>query len=78
MNASDVIKARKKWKALRDGISPAIGNKREALEGMVNNGTLLKDAIATLDNGIQVVGYRDRQNRYAGDNYEVPGERQND
>ena len=69
MDANEVAEARKKWISERQGVSPAMGNRPE---NMVKNGTIIKEVIATFDNGVQVVGYMDKQNRFAGTNYEVP------
>jgi|GEM_PF-6634936 len=68
MNINNIAKARKEYVGERTGISPLCGNIN--LEDMVARGIITRTVIAVMDNGIEVVGYCDLQNRLVATTHE--------
>ena len=75
MYLNNIAKAIKEYVNERTGISPLCGNIN--LEDMAARGIIMRTVIAVMDNGIEVVGYCDHQNRLVATTHE-PSNRKKD
>jgi len=70
MSPKELTEAEIEWKKGR-GISPLAGNNND-LTGLAERGTINREVLGVLKNGIAKIGYSDRQGRVIAVTHETP------
>lgn len=71
MTVKEIGDARQEFQDKCTGISPLNANIGATIDFLIMKGLVIREVVGVFDNGIRVVCFRDKQNRYIGSNYET-------